>query len=714
MNGKKNSKSGGKGLLQGLVGGKKKRWSSTETQTVITLGGLTSEGSTLETSSGDTEYKPLPVIGHLPTNKQYQVALAGMIAALLIGMGGTGMYLSGVEGSAKNQAAGGEVVRGLQRIDKGLLLAMKEPETGFGLIEQGAKSVDANMAFLERGLSAGSAQMAAFVPAGNLWKGNKTTLNRLNDKKAAIEESLKASKASEQAAQKLLGSLDRLEQRLVQSEVSRQSEMAVVQLGRLWAQRMAAAGRDSSTAASLKEDEVLSFSQFLTGMIEGSPALGMPGLTGDARAAAEAAATAVSEMVAATRMVAGQNKDVILAQDFVKELTENTGKVGELTENLNGTFANEKASAQKFLYAGIGGGILALGMLLVAGLVLMKDTQRQKSVTKKEQAATQGAIMRMLDEMGALADGDLTVRATVSEEITGAIADSVNFAISQLAELVGKITSVSRQTQNATRQAMDISSQMLKNGEQQAKDIAEAGKEVLKITEAISQVARRIEDSKKVARQSVENSERGMTAVSASLEGIRSIQENVEETGKRIRRLTEQSKQISEIVDLIADISERTSVLAINATVQATKAGAAGKGFKVVADSVQDLAHQASDATRRIGALINAIQTDIQGAGAAMEKTTEEAEKGARLAESTENALAEISDVSTALAAIVEETSTQVASSSKAAGNVSQTMRKVLDSVGESAASTKKTAEAIQEVTKLSEQLKDSIAGFKL
>lgn len=718
MNGKKSNTSGGMaGWLQGIVRGgkKKKRWSSTETQTVMTLGRLTNDGSTLETSSGDIDYKPLPVIGHMPTNKQYQVVLTGMAVALLLGATSVGVYLSKSDATAKSLAASGEMLRGIQKVDKGLMIALAKPEEGFDLIETGAEQIDQKLALMDQSLSGGT-ERASFTPTAELWKKNKESLNRLAEKRTAIEESLGATDGSESAAKKLQSSLDKLEAGLLQSSGSRQSEMAVVLFGRMWGQRMASAGRDSAAAASLKEEEILSFSQFLQGMIQGSASMGLSGLPeGEpARALAERALADAAGMAKAVRTVGGQNKDLLIAQDFRKDLLENTEMVSSMMERLAWYFEGEKKSLGKFLYSGIFGGVLALAMLILAGLIMTKDSQRQRSVAKKERASTQGAIMRMLDEMGALADGDLTVRATVTEEITGAIADSVNFAISQLAELVGKITSVSRQTQNATKQAMDISAMMLRSGEQQAKDIAEAGREVLKITEAINQVSRRIEDSKKVAKQSVENSTRGMTAVSASIDGIRSIQDNVEETGKRIRRLTEQSKQISEIVDLIADISERTSVLAINATVQATKAGAAGKGFKVVADSVQDLAHQASDATRRIGALINAIQTDIQGAGAAMEKTTEEAQKGAKLAEDTGNVLAEISDVSTALAEIVEETSAQVSSSSKAATHVSQTMRKVLDSVGESAASTKKTAGAIEEITKLSEQLKDSIAGFKL
>lgn len=395
-------------------------------------------------------------------------------------------------------------------------------------------------------------------------------------------------------------------------------------------------------------------------------------------------------------------------------LSNGSGRVLQLVDYSEVAIRDELASLEKlnwlaFLFAGLG--LACIGLL---ALINNNEGKKRTYEAKNENEANQRAIMSLLDEIANLADGDLTVRATVTEEITGAIADSVNFAITEMATLVNAIKTASGQIFEAANAAKSNSMHLLEISNKQSKDIKETGLSVLNITEAIENVSKRMDDSKRVAESSVESSNRGMQAVNNSIDGIRSIRENVDETGKRIKRLTEQSLQISEIVELIGDISERTSVLAINATVQATKAGAAGKGFKVVADAVQDLANQAADATRRIGALINAIQTDIQGAGAAMQKTTDEALKGAALAETTGEVLAEINDVSMALAEIVAEVNAQIGNSAKSAAEVSLTMKRVLDSVSDSTDATKATGEAVEEINKLTEQLRESVSGFQL
>lgn len=435
--------------------------------------------------------------------------------------------------------------------------------------------------------------------------------------------------------------------------------------------------------------------------------------TAEARAQAESLARAIAgfETSMGSLLAAVRPESYKAAAGRVESLTEKVLLIADEAEN----GLRDKINGLE-VYTYLTGVMVALmiGALGLLWLINNNENKRRTIEARSENEANQRAIMSLLDEIGNLADGDLTVRATVSEEITGAIADSMNFAITEMATLVGQIQMASAKMERATAGATGASVKLQKINAQQTADITETGRSVLQIAEAIEQVSQRMEDSKRVAKASVESSQRGMDSVTTSIEGIRSIQTNVEETGKRIRRLTEQSKQISEIVDLIADISERTSVLAINATVQATKAGAAGKGFKVVADAVQDLANQASEATRRIGALINAIQTDIQGAGLAMDKTTEEANRGAALAETTGEVLAEISDVSLALADIVAEVNEQVGSSARAASLVSKTMKKVLDSVNESTASTKATGESIEEINELSEQLRDSVAGFKV
>lgn len=434
----------------------------------------------------------------------------------------------------------------------------------------------------------------------------------------------------------------------------------------------------------------------------------------DLRKKAEESLKFIDGFVKTTRELNGLLVNMTEFRSQASLLAKGAGRVLLLTDYASLTIQDlrRELSALNWVVVGLG----VFGFLCMAGLGVVSNNENKKRTyeAKNENEANQRAIMSLLDEIASLADGDLTVRATVTEEITGAIADSVNFAISELGTLVTSIKTASGQISDAAGKALNNSNQLLAISNRQAREITETGRSVLGITESIEQVSRRMEDSKRVAKSSVESSERGMEAVTTSIGGIKSIKDNVEETAKRIKRLTEQSSQISEIVELIADISERTSVLAINATVQATKAGAAGKGFKVVADSVQELANQASDATRRIGALINAIQTDIQGAGAAMEKTTDEAVRGAELAEVTGEVFEEIKTTSKALSDIVVEVNEQIGNSARSAAEVSQTMKRVLESVAESSEATKATGEAIEAINKLSEQLGESVSGFQI
>lgn len=362
----------------------------------------------------------------------------------------------------------------------------------------------------------------------------------------------------------------------------------------------------------------------------------------------------------------------------------------------------------------IGYAVLLLLSLGLFALVIIADSKSRTVIVARENRQNQNAIMRLLDEMADLAEGDLTVRTTVSEEITGAIADSVNFAIAQLAGLVEKIEESAGNISVATQRADELAQNLRKITAQQTLDMTAAGRGVIDITTDLETVARRMEASADVVMQAVKASGRGSEMARQTMKGIENIAVNAEETAKRMRRLTESSQQISEIVDLIADISEQTSVLAINATVQATKAGAAGKGFKVVADAVQELANRSAEATRRIGALINATQTDIQAVLAAVEETNVEVKNGEKLSSEAQDALSEIGKISESLSKIVLEANEKMSASARSAVEISSTVQRVLDSVEKSTEATNETSENIAMVHRMSEELRESVLGFKI
>ena len=342
------------------------------------------------------------------------------------------------------------------------------------------------------------------------------------------------------------------------------------------------------------------------------------------------------------------------------------------------------------------------------------DSERLREDAERVNKSNQEAILRLMNEMGSLADGDLTVQATVTEDITGAIADSVNYTIEELKGLVGRINSAAAQVTNATESAQQTSVKLLQAAEKQSREIQEASASVLKMARAINEVSASASKSVSVARQSLGAAQKGQEAVQNSIAGMNDIREQIQDTAKRIKRLGESSQQIGEIVELISDITEQTNVLALNAAIQAASAGEAGRGFTVVAEEVQRLAERSGEATKQIGAIVKTIQTDTQDAVAAMEKSTQGVVDGARLSDNAGQALGEIGEVSRRLAQLIEEISVTAQAQAQAAGVVATSMQDILNITRQTTEGTKQTAVSIGQLAKLAQELKGSVANFKL
>ncbi|HKC43404.1 MAG TPA: methyl-accepting chemotaxis protein [Burkholderiales bacterium] len=345
---------------------------------------------------------------------------------------------------------------------------------------------------------------------------------------------------------------------------------------------------------------------------------------------------------------------------------------------------------------------------------LREEAERLRSEAEAQNKANQEAILRLMNEMGSLADGDLTVQATVTEDITGAIADSVNYTIEELRVLVGRINSAAAQVTIATESAQATSVKLLQAAERQSKEIQEAGASVLKMARAINEVSASASKSVSVARQSLTAATKGQEAVSNSITGMGEIREQIQETSKRIKRLGESSQEIGEIVELISDITEQTNVLALNAAIQAASAGEAGRGFTVVAEEVQRLAERSAEATKQIGAIVKTIQTDTHDAVAAMEKSTVGVVEGAKLSDAAGQALSEIGEVSRRLAQLIEEISVTAQAQAQAAGHVATTMQDILSVTKQTTEGTKQTAVSVGQIAKLAQELKGSVANFKI
>ncbi len=342
------------------------------------------------------------------------------------------------------------------------------------------------------------------------------------------------------------------------------------------------------------------------------------------------------------------------------------------------------------------------------------QAQQQEEEAKSSNDQNQAAILRLMNELQEVADGDLTVQATVSEDITGAIADSVNYTVEELRGLVGRVTNTAEQVTSASNQAQNISTDLLAVSQQQSREIEAAGESVLRMAEQITDVSKSANESADVARQSVAAAEQGSKAVENAIKGMNEIREQIQETSKRIKRLGESSQEIGEITELISDITEQTNVLALNAAIQAASAGEAGRGFSVVAEEVQRLAERSGEATKQIGALVRTIQTDTHDAVAAMEKSTQGVVEGAKLSDAAGTALSDISRVSNRLAELIQGISYETEQQATAANSVAHNIQHILTVTEQTKDGTQQTAQSIRELSHLAQELKNSVARFRV
>ncbi len=359
-------------------------------------------------------------------------------------------------------------------------------------------------------------------------------------------------------------------------------------------------------------------------------------------------------------------------------------------------------------------GLALLLSLLMLAKAYLDDTRRRAEAAAHTNSQNQSAILRLMNELGDLADGDLRVRATVTEGITGAIADSVNYTTEEFHKLVTQITAAVEQMGRATKDAETISKGLLDAAEAQASKIRGASEAVQLMTQSIKEVDSSAAQSADVARRTLAATQQGAQAVRNTISGMDGIREQIQDTAKRIKRLGESSQEIGEIVDLISDITEQTNVLALNAAIQAASAGEAGRGFSVVAEEVQRLAERSAAATKQIGTLVKTIQGDTNNAVEAMEKSTSGVVEGAKLSEAAGQSLREIEQVSNELAMLINSISVSTQVQADMAGEVANAMQDILQVTVQTTEGTRLTANSVAQLTGLATGLRGSVAGFKL
>jgi twitching motility protein PilJ len=397
----------------------------------------------------------------------------------------------------------------------------------------------------------------------------------------------------------------------------------------------------------------------------------------------------------------------------------------------------EELQAKLSSQAGIGGASLALlaasaafALLCAGGLsfVQLQDSRKRQVVAEDQRVeaermeqeakrvndANQAAILRLMNELQTVAEGDLTQEATVTEDITGAIADSVNYTVEELRSLVSNVQNTAARVAQTTADVDATSTELLAASNEQLHEIRETGKSVVDMAGRINEVSAQAQESATVARQSLQAAESGLQAVQNAIGGMNSIRDQIQETSKRIKRLGESSQEIGEITELISDITEQTNVLALNAAIQAASAGEAGRGFSVVAEEVQRLAERSADATRQIAALVKAIQTDTQDAIGAMERSTQGVVEGAKLSDNAGTALTEIDRVSRQVADLIEQISNAASREAGLANVVADNIQHIFAVTEQTGEGTRATANQVRELSRMAEELRQSVSRFKI
>ena len=474
--------------------------------------------------------------------------------------------------------------------------------------------------------------------------------------------------------------------------------------------------------AFLMGKDTTSFRELLQGMTKGSDVLRVAAAKDPEQLAKLADLDkAYQDFQTAVASILGNLQALVNAKQAGRRVVDDSEPLLAAAQKLGDAYEQELGGrTQNLLVLGL----VVLVAILVIGLLIrvyLADTRRRAEEAERQRAeiertnrANQDAILRLMNEMGNLAEGDLTVKATVTEEITGAIADSVNFTIDELKGLVGRINNTVARVTTATESAQKTSSQLLAAAEKQSLEIRQSSASVLSMARAMGEMSTSASTSANVAKQSLAAAQKGTQAVQNSISGMNEIREQIQETSKRIKRLGESSQEIGEIVELISDITEQTNVLALNAAIQAASAGEAGRGFTVVAEEVQRLAERSAEATKQIGAIVKTIQTDTQDAVSAMEKSTQGVVEGAKLSDAAGQALAEIGAVSQRLSQLIEGITTTTEQQAKAANDVAVSMQDILNITQQTTEGTKRTAVSIGELAELAKELKGSVSGFKI
>jgi twitching motility protein PilJ len=665
----------------------------------------------------DSEPGKAPIIGHLPVEKQYLYAGGTLFISLLLAAGFTIFSLVQLSNRTGYETKAGELKVLSQRLPLTAQQSVLGNASAFKKLAEGKAVFETTLAGLTNGdsdvpASSGAAR-ATLDKISAQWTKFKPQVVQI----LSHEKSLVAIGVSVKRINELSSDLQDVSEQLVSQlsdaggsprEMSRANNLVMLsQRLPKNANLLLSANLISPQVVLQLEKDTTSFRNSVQALMEGTAIT----KSKEGMATLEDLGANMADMVEAVGSVLANTQPLLQSKVAANNLFSGSDTLLDNTSRLSQDY--QSSGSLSYLLAAAFG-VLAVASLVLLGLVNINETKSRARKSEEENSRNQEAILRLMDELGELAEGNLTINASVTEDITGAVADSINYTVEELRSLVRGINNATEQMDEAAGLAGQVSESLQQASRRQTEGIEETSAAVVDLAQSVQQVSGNAAESARVAEQSLAAAEKGQQAVANAISSMNGLREQIQETSKRIKRLGESSQEIGEIVELISDITEQTNVLALNAAIQAASAGEAGRGFSVVAEEVQRLAERSADATKQIAAIVKTIQSDTQETVAAMEVSTQGVVEGAKLSDTAGQTLAEIGDVSKTLAGLIADISAATQSQAESTAKVAETMQDIKSISAQTSSGTQQTAESIGGMKQLAQDLKSSVSGFKL
>lgn len=684
---------------------------------------------------------PLPLVGGMPLPQQQRLFIAALLISLLFLALSVFITNRSASNVSQQQALTGQSLMHSQRLAKSVNSALLGSSSAFAELKDSSEALTRNINALQVGDAALSPEpanaaaqeiIAKVKPAVDRTEANAKQVLSQQETLTKVGQALK--NINRQSAELLeisesISSL-KLQQGAAPTELSASGQLVMLtqRIGKSANEFLSLEGV-SPEAVFLLGKDLNSFQDIATGLLKGSSELRL-NETKDpqVKERLEALMKTFGETKSQAGVILGNLQGLVSARQAQSAVTSDSEALRNELAELDNAVSSAAGGGKLGLLAPLLFGLLALLSAAGATYVFLQESrqravqaelerqeaERQEQEAKRVNDANQAAILRLMNELQSVAEGDLTQQATVTEDITGAIADSVNYTVEELRGIVGQVQTTAVRVTDATGQAEQTSTELLAASAEQLREIRQTGQSVLEMAGRINRVSDQAQQSAQVARQSLQAASSGLSAVQNAITGMNNIRDQIQETSKRIKRLGESSQEIGEITELISDITEQTNVLALNAAIQAASAGDAGRGFSVVAEEVQRLAERSGDATKQISALVKTIQTDTADAVAAMEKSTQGVVEGAKLSDNAGAALSEIDQVSRKLAELIEDISRQTSKEAQSANTVAGNIQHIFAVTEQTGDGTRSTATLIRELSRVADELKTSVARFRV